>query len=225
MIQRLHNKEFQNLKNYQRIHELDFLTRQIYKQDLIALDIRNIISKYIEYDDTIESNCEDSNQLLLIDDIRKCRGKIFNEWESIPGSMPGRCHKRCCDNCLKCNVYKPIAKSKKQKFKHLLAYQCCKNCYKNNNNKCDRCHLKMDITCKLQKCYFCDKRICISCETFTKYYHNTLHSIHKGGGIYETFDKIKYHSQYCTKCNVFFKRENNQFTKTINVLVHINRKT
>ena len=116
---------------------MDFLTRQIYKQDLIALDIRNIISKYIEYDDTIESNCEDCNQLLLIDDIRKCRGKIFNKWESIPGSMPGRCHKRCCDNCLKCNVYKPIAKSKKQKFKHLLAYQCCKNCYKNNNNKYD----------------------------------------------------------------------------------------
>ena len=225
----MRNKEFQDLKNYQRIHELDFFVRQIYKQNLITPIIKKIISEYIKYDEKIESNCEDCNQLLLKDDIRKCRGKVLmagGEWNNghqfIRNRVPKICNKKCCNKCLVYNIYRPIAKTKERKFKYLLAYQCCKGCYKINNNQCDICHFKMDVTCKLQKCNLCDKRICVSCDTFTKYYYNTPESIHKGEGVYETFDKIRYHSKYCTKCNNF--KCFNDREKYINVLVNIKRK-
>ena len=52
--------------------------------NLITDDIKNTILKYIKYDDKIEFNCEDCNQLLLINDIRKCRGKTLNEWDRVP---------------------------------------------------------------------------------------------------------------------------------------------
>jgi hypothetical protein len=89
------SRELKILKNYQRIHELDFLVRQIYKySNLITLDIRNIIEKYIEYDDKIEFTCKDCKQLLLINDIIKYKYHTHSKVDEA--GQP----KFTCDKCL-----------------------------------------------------------------------------------------------------------------------------
>ena len=152
--------ELEHLRNYKRINELDFLIRQNFKLEYPEKFLKEKINEFIKYDSTIETKCCDCYQLLLIDDIKKC--------ESHKVDNTGReriCNSTCCDKCLIYNIYKQTGKELKY-VKELK--KCCKNCYKQNDNLCNKCNLKIDIDCKVQKCYGCHENFCYECEVLSK---------------------------------------------------------
>jgi len=155
--------ELEHLRNYKRINELDFLVRQNYKLEYSENLLKKKINEFIKYDCAIETKCHDCNQLLLIDDIIKCEAhKVVDNNDTGGGRI---CNSTCCDKCLIYNIYRQTGKELKY-VKELK--KCCKFCYEQNDNVCNKCNLKIDIDCKVQKCYGCHKNFCYECEVLFK---------------------------------------------------------
>jgi hypothetical protein len=150
--------ELEHLRNYKKINELDFLVRQNFKLEYPEKFLKKKISEFIKYDNSIETKCCDCNELLLIKDNQRCKS-------SINGNE--LCNKECCEKCLIYNIYDLIPIKKK-----ILKYvkeqiKCCKDCYNKNNNKCDKCDLKINKI-QIQKCHICKQKFCYECEIFSK---------------------------------------------------------
>lgn len=152
--------ELEHLRNYKKINELDFLVRQNYKLEYPEKFLKKEISKFIKYDSSIETKCHDCDKLLLIKDNQKCKTSVKNRYGN------GLCNKECCEKCLIYNMYNLISIKNKKYIKEKI--KCCKNCYDNNDNKCDKCNLKIDNKIQIPKCPICDKKFCYECEILSK---------------------------------------------------------